>query len=433
MNNYNDALKKLFNLELFGINLGLEQTKDLFNKISNPHLGQRFIHVAGTNGKGSVCAILSKTLTEAGFKVGFFSSPHLISIRERFRINGKCISEEELKELINQVLETQGNTNRSSITFFEATAAIAALYFKNHECDFVIWETGMGGRLDSTNIVSPILSVITGISKDHEKFLGNDISNIAYEKAGIIKKNKPVFVGNLQDSAQKVIEETAVKREAPVYYYAKKSLKFINYNNKKHSGCYFTVNDPEFNLNQNIYFFPLSGYAQKNNLKLAYSILKYLSGKYIFDLNKALKGIKNLNWPGRIHALSEDLIIDGGHNSQSIENLIDVIYENYNREKYSIVFGCLKEKEAENILSMLSTVAKEFIFLSVNTSKEARKKEELIEALNKLNDSVPSKIVNSLDEAINTAETEKILITGSLYLAGEALKKYLPEEEIINI
>ena len=205
--NFEQACNWLFGLHRFGIKLGLEQTVRLVELCGAADNKLKFIHLAGTNGKGSTGAMLERSLRYNGFTTGFYSSPHLVSACERIRINGKAISESEFIELAN-VLDKAVEKMRSEgmqPTYFEAVTAMAMLSFMRHDCDYVVWETGMGGRLDATNIVQPIASVITNIALDHEKFLGNNLPAIASEKAGIVKKNAPVIIGQMALEAEEVI------------------------------------------------------------------------------------------------------------------------------------------------------------------------------------------------------------------------------------
>ena len=205
LENMEQSLRWLTSLHKFGIKLGLEQTRRLAELCGNPDRDLRFIHLAGTNGKGSTGAMLERALRGSGWKTGFYSSPHLISVCERFRINGCAVSEREFirqANVVKKAAETMAAAG-ASVTYFEATTVMAMLMFKEHNCDYVIWETGMGGRLDSTNIVQPVISVITGIALDHEKFLGSTVADIAGEKAGIIKVGVPLVTGELPDAAER--------------------------------------------------------------------------------------------------------------------------------------------------------------------------------------------------------------------------------------
>ena len=412
--------------------MGLEQINTLLNYLDNPEKSLKFIHVAGTNGKGSVCSILATALKGAGYKVGFYSSPHLISLRERFRINGKGISEKELSELVDHTWPAVEKmySEDNSPTFFEVTVSMAALYFAKKKCDFVLWETGLGGRLDSTNAVSPIITAITGIGLDHEKYLGDTEEKIAVEKAGIIKRKVPVFVGKMSTAALQTVKKVATKKAAPFFVIDEKTLSFKKANNGD------LISGGHFFRDNKSYYFPLSGDAQRNNMRLAYCMLEFLSNKFSFRLETALENLKNLKWYGRLQQLPDGKILDGAHNSQGITSLVKTLQDSFGREKFVIVFGCLEERNPEKAISILSQIAKRFIFIPINSSRPCLHPKKILETAKNLKTHVPCSALNSLKEALNAEDVrnnKKVLITGSLYLAGETLLEYYSKEEIINI
>ena len=390
-------------LELFGIKLGLDQTKRLFSKLGNPEKKLRFIHIAGTNGKGSVAAMLSSSLSAAGFKTAFYSSPHLVDVRERFRIDGQAISTEQLFEQIAQVEPIIRELRKFNInpTYFEVTTAIAAAYFADNNVDFVIWEVGMGGRFDATNIITPELSLITGIALDHTTYLGGVIAKIAKEKAGIIKINKPVFCGLLPEEAKQVIIETATEKSAPLYLTEPRSID-------GRDGTY-----------------------KYQNAKLAKKVIHYLAEKFNFNYNIAIKGIACVNWPARMQELDNGTIIDGAHNPQAAEALVESLECLYPARKYSIIFASLQEKESIKLLKILARIAEEFIFPEFHCSRGAMPAKEL-ENIAKSVCNLKIRVAKDFSTAYRWSE-KHILITGSLYLAGVALKELVNEDDILNI
>ena len=431
MDDYSDKIKRLYSLQHVGIKMGLEQINILLNYLGNPEKSLNFIHVAGTNGKGSVCSILASALKGLGYKVGFYSSPHLVSLRERFRINGRGISRQDLSELIDStwpVVERMYLENRKP-TFFEVTVLMAALYFAREKCDFVLWETGLGGRLDSTSAVSPIITVITGIGLDHVKYLGDTEEKIAFEKAGIIKKNIPVFVGKMSDSAFQTIKKIAEEKAAPFFTIDEKALSFTKEIDETFlRGWHFFKNDSS-------YYFPLPGDAQPNNMRLAYIVLEFLSKKFSFCLHTALENIKNLKWYGRIQQLPDGKILDGAHNPQSIRLLVETLQASFKNKKFTVIFGCLEERNPGKVISILSEIAEKFVFVPINSSRACFPPEKIFEIAKNIGCPVPCSVLNSLKEALNLymRDERKVLITGSLYLAGETLLEYYSKEEIINI
>ncbi len=427
MPDYSDAVKYLSDLEIFGIKLGLEQVSELFRRIGNPQEKLRFIHVAGTNGKGSTCAMLSSCLSAAGFKVGFYSSPHLVSVRERFRINGTAIPEGKLSELILKIkphVEEMKAAGRCP-TFFETTTAIAAEYFAESGTDFVVWETGMGGRFDATNIVTPVASVITGIGIDHVAHLGNTESEITFEKAGIIKSGIPVFCAKVSAEAENIIRKKALESNSTLHFpdrdYAlleKPSLKDgVPANQKVRFGTM------EFELS-------LHGNIQLENAALVIEILKYLSEKFNFDLNKVAKGFSNTKWPARFQILKDGSILDGAHNPQAVKNLLMSAEEYFPGEKYSVLFGCLSDKDSETVLRILDSCAQEFIFVPIKGSRKSMSPEELENICSKVSRK-PIHKSSSVKEALSRQHEKRFLITGSLYLAGQVLREYFNEEDLI--
>lgn len=421
------SIKYLSELEIFGIKLGLAQVSELFRRIGNPHEKLRFIHVAGTNGKGSTCAMLSSCLSAAGLKAGFYSSPHLISVRERFRINGSAISEEKLSELVLKIkphVEEMKAAGRCP-TFFEATTAIAAMYFAESGVDFVVWETGMGGRFDATNIVIPVASVITGIGIDHTAHLGSTEREIAFEKAGIIKNGIPVFCAKIAAEAEAVVRRKTEETGSPLYF-PESNYEVLEKPSTKEG---MPVNQKVRFGNMEIEM-SLHGNIQLENAALVISILNYLSREFNFDLNKAAVGFSTTKWPARFQILKDGSILDGAHNPQAVKNLLISADEYFPGEKYSVIFGCLADKDSETVLSLLDKYTEEFIFVPIKGSRKSMNPEELENVCSKVSKKPIHKSA-SLKEALSRRHEKRFLITGSLYLAGQVLTEYFKEEEIV--
>lgn len=436
MDSYQKSIEKLYGLEFLGIKLGLDNIKKLLLLLGNPQERLKFIHVAGTNGKGSVCAILSKSTEAAGFNIGFFSSPHLISIRERFRFNNSGITKEEFSSIIDAIWPEIENLYKEGvkITFFEATVAIALMYFVSKKCDFVIWETGMGGRFDATSVVNAIVTIITTIGLDHQIYLGNTLEKIAYEKAGIIKENVPLFLGNIPKSPLRMIEEVAEKKKAQCYYFDNKTLEFSKTGGGLANWC-FSIKTDSSQIDSNRCFeLSLCGTYQTDNMRIAYSVLNYLSEKYDFDLLRALRGLSNLKWHARLQVLPDGKILDGSHNIHGMKVLISSIKNSFHGEKFTVIFGCLEERNPKAALIALSEISAKFIFVPIKSSRKCFEPERIVRLLRENCDfkikCVPCK---SVREALDVANGNKTLITGSLYLAGEVLSEYYNEEDIIKI
>ncbi len=407
----------LSGLEFFGIKLGLDQTRELFRLAGNPQDGLKFIHVAGSNGKGSICALLDSALRSAGFNTGFYSSPHLVDPRERLRVDGRLPSPAEFDALLAEArlhVETMRAAGAQP-TYFEVTTLLAALRFAKEKVDFVLWETGMGGRLDSTNIVEPVCSIISGISMEHADRLGDSLAKIAFEKAGIIKPGRPVFCARLQDEAMAVVEKRAKALSAPLTL------------------CPADLGAPSFALSSDGSFLQrfrvdgrdlnvsLPGLRQRDNAALCLEVLKWLSSEYVFPLDAALEGFAKAKWPARMQFLSERrTIIDGAHNPEAAEVLASTLEELFPAERFQVVVGSFKDKDSRAVLGSLARIASEFVFVPVDSTRPSRSPAEL-SAL--LATGAPHREASSLAEALKEAPPSGMrrLICGSLHLCGEAL------------
>ena len=405
-----EAESRLLELQRFGIKLGLEQTRELFSRLGDPQSDLKFAHVAGTNGKGSVCAMLSAALTKSGFTTGFYSSPHLVAVRERFRVNGRAISPKQFSGLVARITPVIDEMRKKEcfITYFEATTAIAAMAFKDADAKFAVWETGMGGRFDATNIVDPEICVITSLAIEHTHHLGSTIAEIAFEKAGIIKPGVPVFCGNLQDEAREVIEKRAGELDAP---------------------CFFIPPPPQQSKNEDKVF---RDYREEN-ASLAKMAIKHLSAKFAFPLNTAFEATRDLKWPGRYHEIGDGTIVDGAHNPDAIEALASILKIKHANRSWTIIFAALDDKEMKPILKKLEPMADNFIFPTLTSTDRATPPAKIADELNSFSQ-ILAKIAPDVATALRmTEQSPSRLIVGSLYLAGEALNELLPIEEITDI
>lgn len=426
----NSAEARLLGLQRLGVKLGLEQVAELFEMCGDPQKELKFIHVAGTNGKGSVCAIIAKALESAGLRTGFYSSPHLVSIRERFRVDSAGIPANDLNRLINQIwpsVEVMKGKGRCP-TFFEVVTVIAAVWFLEKKCDAVVWETGMGGRFDATNVVSPIVSIITGIGFDHQQHLGSTIENIAMEKAGIIKPHVPAILGTMCESARSVIHAIAKKLESRVI----EPRQFVHLE---------SLNDPLdevriFRHSSGEYGFRLLGEHQWGNLSLSVNALDYLAPLLGFSIDAALRGIENVQWPGRFQLLPDGNILDGAHNPQGVDSLINSLRHYFPSQKFTFIFACLEDKKPIEELQAIATLALKIIFTPMkNPPRKANSPEDLLKMAKNVLPGVEVEAAENLSAAIETARASKNIgvITGSLFLAGEALMLYYKPEDIINL
>ncbi|MEY2577559.1 MAG: dihydrofolate synthase / folylpolyglutamate synthase [Verrucomicrobiota bacterium] len=396
--NYGEALAWLYGTQRFGIKLGLENVQRLLRELNVPGKNQRIIHVAGTNGKGSVCAMIDSICRAANYRTGLFTSPHLVTYRERIRVNGEMIAPDEVARGLSALRDTIREWDPHP-TFFEITTALALDHFKKKECEVIVLETGLGGRLDATNALLPVVSVITPIGYDHEKWLGNTIELIAAEKAGIIKPHVPVVSAKQEATAATVIRLRAAECEAP--------LEFVT---------------EEYAVSA----VGLAGAHQRHNAALAVAALR--SGGIAVSEDAIQRGLAHIDWPARFQRWDERTIIDGAHNPAGAKVLTQTWREQFNDERATIILAVLREKDVEGICRGLAQIAARFILPPIR-SERALPPNELIPHLSTITPSLPSaspartSITPSFSDALQLARAnpERILITGSLHFAGEAL------------
>lgn len=419
-----ETLKYLERLRTFGSNYGLERTERLLEKLGNPHKKIKLIHIAGTNGKGSTSSILGNILISHGYKVGFFNSPHLEDIEETIRINNENIKEEEFIELINEIKAYVDEVIEEGFnhpTEFEVLTCIMFLYLYRKKVDFGIIEVGLGGRLDSTNVINPILSIITSISLDHINILGDNIKDITKEKCGIIKKNTPVITCIQNDEALEVIIEKASLMNSNLIISNSNNFKFINvsFDDKIYQEVGFNFNEKEEVLR-----LPLLGEHQIINLSLAISATKELNSlNYInLDIEKVKLGVFNTKWNGRLEVINKEplIVLDGAHNLEGIEVLKRNINKYFKFNNLYLIIGILKDKEVEKMVEVITPIAKEVYTLEPNSIR-AEKANDLKEIIKKYNDNVEAfeDYNKSIKEALSKAsEKDLILVCGSLYMIG---------------
>ena len=342
-------LNSLFALQRRGIKLGLEHTKDLLRFFDNPHEKFLTIHVAGTNGKGSTCAYIERILRYSGYKVGIYTSPHLFNFNERIRVDGLPISDEEIVSFLDNTFE---QINKIRSTFFEVATVMAFDYFSKKKVDVAIIETGLGGRLDATNVISPNISVITSISMDHTEILGDSIEKIAEEKAGIIKEKTPLFV-YLQDSkVLNVFQKKAINCNAEMKI--SKTPKNISVNSK---GTHFTLDNKNYTI-------PLFGSHQARNATLAIDVINYFDPKIKY--NMIFNALKKVLWPGRMQKIGQRIFYDVSHNKKGMEKTIQTLKELYPGKD---IHGLLCLKKDKDLISLKSLILKNFKTLVVSEDK----------------------------------------------------------------
>ena len=418
------TLEYLERLRVFGSNYGLERTEKLLEKLGNPHEKIKLIHIAGTNGKGSTSSILGNILISHGYRVGFFNSPHLEDIEETIRINNENIKEEEFIELINEIkvyVDEVIEEGFNHPTEFEVLTCIMFLYLYRKKVDFGIIEVGLGGRLDSTNVINPILSIITSISLDHINILGDNITEITKEKCGIIKKNTPVITCMQKDEALEVIIEKASLMNSNLIVSNSNNFRFINvsFNDKIYQEVGF-----KFDEKEEILKLPLLGDHQIINLSLAISAIKELNSlNYIdLDIEKVKFGVFNTKWNGRLEVINKEpiIVLDGAHNLEGIEVLKRSIDKYFKFNNLYLIIGILKDKEVEKMVEVITPSANKVYTLEPNSIR-AEKAETLKEIIKKYNDNVEyfEDYNKAIEDVLSKAnEKDLILVCGSLYMIG---------------
>ena len=323
-------LKSLYSLQRHGIKLGLEHTYRLLESIGNPHDGLVFIHVAGTNGKGSTCAMISSMLRALGKKVGLYTSPHLLHFNERIRVDGFPISDQEIIMFMNKA---EDDIMQIESTFFETTTAMALDHFKNNEVDVAVIETGLGGSLDSTNVINPVLSVITPVSLDHRDILGEDIVKIATEKAGIIKPGVPLILAEQEKKVERLFQKKADQVNSEIQIVKSSMVLDIDFDQ---NGCHFS-------FESDLYHLPLIGTHQAYNAAMAVkSVQKYDSTIKTTELQT---GLKTVQWPGRLEKVDNFIYYDVAHNQAGISSVIKTIKRLYPNRPLIGLFCLKNDKE----------------------------------------------------------------------------------------
>ena len=390
--NYTQAIAWLYETQHRGIKLGLEQIRRLLDELGFDGSGQRFIHVAGTNGKGSVCAMLDSICRVQGIRTGLYTSPHLVSFRERIKLNGAMISEEDVADGLARIREIIADWEIHP-TFFEIATALALDYFQRMNVDVVVLETGLGGRLDSTNVVTPMVSVITAIDLDHQEWLGPTLAQIASEKAGIIKPGVPVVSAPQHTEVAEVLRKAAAEKNTSVQF----------------------VTEPLESIPVN-----LAGSHQKLNAAIALAALG-ASGIEVSD-HAIRDGLANVSWPGRFQLIGENCVIDGAHNEAAAKRLAMTWREVFGDERPAIILGVLKDKDMTAICRALLPIAAGFLAVPVRSHRSSAP-EDIVQILRTLDSTVHCKTALDLAHALEMIKRmrHKILITGSLFLAGEAL------------
>jgi dihydrofolate synthase/folylpolyglutamate synthase len=403
--NYKQALSWLYGLERFGIKLGLENIRHLLIELGlgsargshvvsggSPEIFRKVIHVAGTNGKGSVCAMIDSICRAEGYRTGLFISPHLVTFRERIRVKGEMISEDAVADGLTMIRDIVADWDPHP-TFFEVTTALALKHFGDAKIDIAILETGLGGKLDATNAVQSDVSVITPIGLDHEEWLGHTLAEIAGEKAGIIKPRVPVVSAPQQTQAEEVIRARVTECGSP--------MQFVN---ETYHGSPVA----------------LRGEYQKQNAAVAIAAIHVAN---IQAGEKAIvRGLAAIEWPARFQKWDERIIIDGAHNPAAARSLAQTWREIFGDQKATLMLAVLSDKDLRRICEALAPIAASILLPKIR-SERAAAPAELAKIFSLITPPLPHSITSTIGDALMLARAEPnpILITGSLHFAGEVL------------
>lgn len=427
---YSEAIQFLYSLQLFGTKFGLDRMRRLAELAGNPHEKLRFIHVGGTNGKGSVCAMLESIYRTAGLRTGLFTSPHLVHFSERLQVNRQLPAEATIAELVERVRDlldegvrrnwwpaandtSNDDTTWGQPTYFEIVTLIGLLYFVEQGCEIVLWETGLGGRLDATNIVTPILSVITNVSLEHAAILGETTVKIAAEKSGIIKPRVPVITAADDANALRVIREVAANRNCPLREIS------VAADVETEPGRPF-ISDKQSLPDQ--LFAP--GY-QRANARLALEIIETLECRIPVKTREIETGLRATKWEGRLQEFNKAgrrILVDGAHNPAGVHALKQTLLARPDWQPSAVIFGTFIDKDAQLELKELAPLTSRILFVPVPSPRSVDPN-VLLGTFAEINaNAVESVACTSLENALKlTANEPMTLITGSLYLVGEAI------------
>jgi dihydrofolate synthase / folylpolyglutamate synthase len=419
---YEEAVEWIHARLRLGIKPGLQRMHHLLEVLGNPQERIKSVHIGGTNGKGSTVTYLRNILQEAGYSVGTFTSPYFERFNERLSVNGQPIPDHDLISLvalIKPIAEGMKDTEWGEPSEFEVITAMSMVYFaETAKPDLVLFEVGLGGRLDSTNVITPVISVITSIGMDHMQFLGDTIEQISYEKAGIIKRGVPVVSGVSQPEARKVIEEAARGNESHVYQSGK------DFHTRRDSvlnnGERFHYESSDLSA---VYDISMMGAHQVQNAAIALKTAELLRSQNVITFTDGhLKaGLKRAYWPGRMELVSEKpaVILDGAHNPEGITALVTTIKERFSSKKVTILFSALKDKELKNMIGLLEEAASVISFTDFSFPRVAAA-DELFALSDHPRKEKAGDWQQYLDEKLRTAaEDEVLFITGSLYFLSE--------------
>jgi len=410
----------------------LDRMRTLLKHLGNPHTKFKSAHIAGTKGKGSTCHMLAAMLQSAGFKTGLYTSPHILDMRERIRLNGELISHHDMVEYVKRVEPALRKMGSNRPTFFEIFTAISFCYFADKKVDIAVIETGMGGRLDSTNVLSPEVTAVTSISKDHMQILGHTLSKIAEEKAGIFKKDVPAVTCIQAPEVTASIRRIAGINKAPLSIVGQDIEFSYRFEITRPIGPHMRVCLSTESSRFEHLAVPLMGEHQAVNCGLALAMLDKLKQRgFSFVDSKAIEGLATVKIPGRLEVVSRDphVIIDGAHNAASVQALFRGIGQHIPYDSMVVIFGCNCDKDIDGMLEQLSFGADKVIFTKSSNNPKAADPHELsmlyTDRYGKM-----AQVAETFGQAFDIAERaitreDLVCVTGSFYLIGEAQKHFL--------
>lgn len=427
--NYTEAINYIKDTAKFGSKLGLERAERILELLGNPHKKIKTIHVAGTNGKGSTTAMITNILIHSGYKVGCYISPYIEEFEERIQINNNNISTEDLANIVTEVsraVEEVASLGYGNPTEFEIITCAGFLYFYKMKADFVVVEVGIGGRLDSTNVIEPIISIIGSISYDHMHILGNTLEEIAYEKGGIIKKNTPVVLYPQEDKVTKVIENICTEKNSPLIKVKRENALMYEVGDCKDK---VVIQKLKVVTEKDSYDVKLSllGTYQVQNCNVVINSCEVLM-KLGVNITKEsiLRGLSQVKWPGRLEVMRRNplVVIDGAHNIDGIRKLAESIDIYFNYKKLVLIIGILADKQVEEMINIICPKAEQIIAVTPH-SERAELCEDLKEKINFCNKECEA--IMDYKEAYNKAltycdEDTLLVVSGSLYMVGDMRK-----------
>ncbi len=415
---FRESLAYLYGLQRFGMIFGLSQVENIVRTLGNPERELKVIHIGGTNGKGSTAAMAASMLRESGYRVGLYTSPHILSFTERIQINGQSITEAKVARLtarIRKRVEEEGIPQH--FTFFDFTTAMAFLFFAVSNVDLAVIEVGLGGRLDSTNIVTPLVTVITNVSREHRDVLGDSLGEIVREKAGIIKQGVPLVTGVTQEEAFQEVERICLEKEAPLYWMGrdfrseKEGLRLFRFRGRRWALSGLRVN--------------LVGTHQIENATMAVKTLETAEELGFPVTRKAIyRGLERVEWPGRLEVIRERprVVLDGAHNPAGAQALGEALAQNFSYDRCYFLLGIMMDKEVERIVSILAPLSHETVLCRPRQDRAAPPDRLLraLEAVGGKGRVIPD-VGEGLDALLSRAgSNDLICVTGSFYTIGEA-------------